>query len=639
VEEYALMHGKSHTRPTIFALICVITLLGALVRFHGLSERTMTHIEIYVPGIDLPAELAIPKPRFTVRETMDVSMEERDPHPPAYYLLMLAWTRRLGSTLFSLRLPSVLFGLASIPLAYALGLLNKQRAAGLLAAAMLALNGQQVFWSQLAKSYAMGCFLGLLATVLLVLASKAGARQRLLQVLYVVTVLAGVSTTPFFWPLLATHMLWTIATGWSQKTAPGLLRLELLATIMGSPLISFAIFQSRRDSHVHGGILAVLGEYLEFGFLFVRDTNSAPTLVPAVAGILLPVVSLLLLGLSTARRPNDRSSDSSTVTSGPPWVLVWLGSLLTCLVILALAQYSREFHALKAILVAGSACVPVLLAAAAHLVHAKWLWLKALWDRLMTKLPPHALLLTGGLIASVLAAAGFVAGFGDHHRLGHRFTNLAMLGVLMCALGVVAAVFRRRRIKMRDDPVFLLATLPVCMTMAVSPAVHMFVPRGMFLFSPYLLLVLAQALVRLTRRSNLYWVLPAGLLLIAHPLSVLHFRHSHHEHPNDYQGLALKWTPEIDDSDLIFVARHWATTPIYYYLKGDRFHLVGRDYAEAIQEHPDARVWVLRFEEIPMRPEMKDALEGFEIRKTIEARWIRAVLYSRPGPTPGTGEP
>ena len=71
-----------------------------------------------------------------------------------------------GTGILALRLPSALFGVASIPLVYALGTREDGKATGLVAAGMLALNGHQVYWSEF-RGYVPACFLGLVTTVLL----------------------------------------------------------------------------------------------------------------------------------------------------------------------------------------------------------------------------------------------------------------------------------------------------------------------------------------------------------------------------------------------------------------------------------------------------------------------------------------
>jgi len=79
--------------------------------------------------------------------------------------MMYPWTRLFGTSLFALRFPSVLFGIGSILLLALLGARLHGPRVGLLAAALMAFNGMQIFWSQMARMYAMICCLALLTTL------------------------------------------------------------------------------------------------------------------------------------------------------------------------------------------------------------------------------------------------------------------------------------------------------------------------------------------------------------------------------------------------------------------------------------------------------------------------------------------
>jgi uncharacterized membrane protein len=78
-----------------------------------------------------------------------------DFHPPLYYLLLKAWTNIFGYSEVVLRMPSVIFGAATVYFVYKIGtfLLNKQ--AGLVAALFLALNPLHIYYSQEARMYAL----------------------------------------------------------------------------------------------------------------------------------------------------------------------------------------------------------------------------------------------------------------------------------------------------------------------------------------------------------------------------------------------------------------------------------------------------------------------------------------------------
>lgn len=89
-------------------------------------------------------------------------MWEREGNMVLYYLLMRAWVH-VGNTEFVVRLPSVLFAVASIPMIYVLGRDLFSRTTGLIAAALLCVNWFHIFFSQEARSYTLLIFLLLLA--------------------------------------------------------------------------------------------------------------------------------------------------------------------------------------------------------------------------------------------------------------------------------------------------------------------------------------------------------------------------------------------------------------------------------------------------------------------------------------------
>ncbi len=93
-----------------------------------------------------------------------------------YFLLMRAWVH-LGSSEAWLRLPSALFGIASIPVLYPLA--RKFMAAGpaLAAVALLAFSPTHVYYSQEARGYTLAILLVLLATYFFVQAVE-GNRPR-----------------------------------------------------------------------------------------------------------------------------------------------------------------------------------------------------------------------------------------------------------------------------------------------------------------------------------------------------------------------------------------------------------------------------------------------------------------------------
>src|SRR5689334_16777990 len=88
---------------------------GGGLRLSGLSSRSITHPEMYVPNIPLPEGISEPAERVTVARILTGTFSS-DTHPPGYYLLMFPWTRVVGTSLAAIRLPSAFFGIASIAL-------------------------------------------------------------------------------------------------------------------------------------------------------------------------------------------------------------------------------------------------------------------------------------------------------------------------------------------------------------------------------------------------------------------------------------------------------------------------------------------------------------------------------------------
>jgi 4-amino-4-deoxy-L-arabinose transferase-like glycosyltransferase len=79
-------------------------------------------------------------------------------HPPAHHLLLAAWGRMVGYGEIAMRLPSLLFGAATIVLTYLLGLRVLAQRAALAAAALLTFGVLHQQYAQAATMYAMATF-------------------------------------------------------------------------------------------------------------------------------------------------------------------------------------------------------------------------------------------------------------------------------------------------------------------------------------------------------------------------------------------------------------------------------------------------------------------------------------------------
>lgn len=105
-------------------------------------------------------------------------------HPPLYFLLAHYWYK-LGDSEFMLRFPSMVFGVAAIPVMYALANRLFGRGVAGMAALIVALSPIHVWYSQEARMYSLQILLGLASTLFFVRAwQERRARDVILYVLF-----------------------------------------------------------------------------------------------------------------------------------------------------------------------------------------------------------------------------------------------------------------------------------------------------------------------------------------------------------------------------------------------------------------------------------------------------------------------
>lgn len=102
-----------------------------------------------------------------------------DFHPPLYYLILKVWTYIFGFSEFALRLPSIIFGLATIIVVYkiAFKIIPNKSYLALFPPLLLATSQLHIYYSQEARMYALTCFLASLS-VCFFLDVLAGTKNR-----------------------------------------------------------------------------------------------------------------------------------------------------------------------------------------------------------------------------------------------------------------------------------------------------------------------------------------------------------------------------------------------------------------------------------------------------------------------------
>jgi mannosyltransferase len=99
---------------------------------------------------------------------------------PPYFVVMWAWARIVGDGDIALRVPSVIVGVVTVPVAYAIArALGQRRTVARVAAALVAVNPMLVWYSQEARPYSLLAFLGALSVLACVRARERPDRGRL----------------------------------------------------------------------------------------------------------------------------------------------------------------------------------------------------------------------------------------------------------------------------------------------------------------------------------------------------------------------------------------------------------------------------------------------------------------------------
>jgi mannosyltransferase len=177
--------------------VLALTALGAALRFPTLDRQSFWLDELVTVALlrqGLPDVLAeIPRTEAT---------------PYVYYVVAWAWGSVFGLGELGLRSLSALVGTATIPVAYGTGAVLVSRRAGLVAAALVAVNPFLVWYSQEARSYALLALLG--AGTVLAFGPALRGDRRSLAAWAVLSALA-IATHHFAAFLVAAEAVWLLA--------------------------------------------------------------------------------------------------------------------------------------------------------------------------------------------------------------------------------------------------------------------------------------------------------------------------------------------------------------------------------------------------------------------------------------------
>ncbi len=132
-------------RSRTFWIVAGLTLLAAGLRFATLGLQAYHHDEIVTASRVL---------RGDFWHAMD-AVGFSESAPPFYYALAWLWTQATGTGEFGLRSLSALAGVATVPVTYLIAAELRDHRAGIVAAALVAVNPMLLWYSQEGRGYAL----------------------------------------------------------------------------------------------------------------------------------------------------------------------------------------------------------------------------------------------------------------------------------------------------------------------------------------------------------------------------------------------------------------------------------------------------------------------------------------------------
>ncbi len=289
------------------------------------------------------------------------SRTAHDIHPPFYYYLLHFWVLLFGSTEFSLRFLSTIFGLLTVPLIWTVGKRLLGENGGLLSAALVTISPLFLWYSQEARMYTLVTFLCLLSTFLLLRIVGGSGRRAVLWAAYVVTNVVAVYTHFYAFFVLAFQLLFFLCwwAQWSRGRVrqrwPTVLSLLLCqAAVVGAylPWSGFVLQRYGADVSYWQGTLRV-GEVLRKTLITFSTGHSVLEILaqPIAVGHLLILAVALVILISKAARGRRPAGGADAafmpMIDSRPWLTV-LGLLLylglPCLLLVLISYQRAKFH-------------------------------------------------------------------------------------------------------------------------------------------------------------------------------------------------------------------------------------------------------------------------------------------------------
>ena len=270
---------------------------AAVIRFATLSHQSYDHDEAVTAWRVLHGGLG---------ETLHVVINS-ERSPPLYYLLAWVWTQLFGTGEVGLRSLSALIGVLTVPAAYLAARELASRRAGLIAAALVAVNPYLVWYSQEARSYALLVLFVAWGLYFFARCLNDPAPRNL--GLWAAASALALCSHYFAAFVVGAEGLWLIARGWPRR---GPLVTFGATAVVGLALLPLAITQEGTGRRNHFTTVPLLHRAagVALGFLASEEPGGLVGSPPVrslrgavlVAGLILAAVALgLLLWRATPR--------------------------------------------------------------------------------------------------------------------------------------------------------------------------------------------------------------------------------------------------------------------------------------------------------------------------------------------------
>jgi mannosyltransferase len=212
--------------------LAALTLLAAALRLSTLDLQSFWYDEAFTP-----VHVLHPSLWATLR-----SVVHSENTPPLWYVLAWADARVLGTGEVALRLPSALAGIATVPVAWAIGAeieglrTPPTRRAAVLCAALVAVNPLFVWYSQEARAYGLFVLMGALAMLCFLRAEREPSARRVAA--FALTGALALLTHYFAVFLLIPMALWLLCRRRTRRAALPAIGVLVLVGAALLPLIS-----------------------------------------------------------------------------------------------------------------------------------------------------------------------------------------------------------------------------------------------------------------------------------------------------------------------------------------------------------------------------------------------------------------